>query len=418
MGKSVNPLEWVGLGVNTASDIYKASREEKMYYDNLNWQKEQYYDSQNFSREQADTQWQREKEMFNMENEYNSAASQVQRYKDAGLNPQVMMSGNAASVASGGAASVGQSVAPPQLQMDNLPTGAAGAIGSALSGSADLLKSMADAKKAGIDVNLLEQTFDDAIQQMHVKTSTDYLNNQIAAFTSNMNMKYGDKIKEKELEEITARVDNLITTGNVLEAQRYLTETMSSKYGIENEFNRKRLDRADEYIDGEIASIFSSINLNNAKAGESRSAAQLNYAKVLVSQAEVDELRSRAGYNRAQTISVQEFTKLTQAQKYDLVSKNMLLYEDEHGKLKINKDIRKRYINATIRMLENQATLVGSQIRYTDANTDLTKANTSLAKEQYYLNIYDAFLNTVNTGANAYSKIAGPAISAAGYSIW
>lgn len=53
------------------------------------------------NREMADLAWEREKEMWNMVNQYNSPESQMARYQQAGLNPNLMYgqgsSGNATS---------------------------------------------------------------------------------------------------------------------------------------------------------------------------------------------------------------------------------------------------------------------------------------------------------------------------------
>lgn len=53
------------------------------------------------NRELADLEWERNQQMWHMQNAYNTPASQMQRYRDAGLNPNLMYqqgtSGNASS---------------------------------------------------------------------------------------------------------------------------------------------------------------------------------------------------------------------------------------------------------------------------------------------------------------------------------
>lgn len=432
MGKSLNPMQLIGSGLGAASDIYRASREEKMYYDNLNWQKEQYYDSQNFSREQADTQWQREKEMFNMENEYNSAASQVQRYKDAGLNPAVMMQGNAASVASGGAASVGQSVAPPQLQMDNLPTGAAGAIGSAMSHAGDIMKGLADAKKAGIDVSLAEETFDDMVRKIKNDADAVDVDNALKGWQLFTDKVFGFKIKNKEIEKLSAEVNLLIANGQVSEAQKLLNDEMRHWYKGQADRQDKYNEKLDTFIYNELKLgeeqikteqtkqdvNRSTVTANNAAANASNAAAALSRAGILVAHANAEEIRSRipvnaaaarelgsrAEVNKATVVSVQEYAKLSQAQRFDLISKNYQLYMLNNGQVGLSGERRKHFINNVMKTM--------------DENLRAATANADLAEQQYYLNIYQAVLDGVNTGANAYNKVVGPAAQAAGYAIW
>lgn len=331
MGKSLDPTRLITGGLGAAADIYKASREEKMYYDNLNWQKEQYYDSQNFSREQADTQWQREKEMFNMENEYNSAASQVQRYKDAGLNPAVMMQGNAASVASGGAASVGQSVAPPQLQMDNLPTGAAGAIGSAMSHAGDIMKGLADAKKAGIDVSMAEETFDDMVRKIKGDADAVEVENALKGWQLFTEKVFGFKIKNKELERLTAETNLLIQNGQVAEAEKLLKKEMERWYKGQADYQEEYNKYAGDLIQGtlklnqeQIKTEKSYQNLNAANAREAYAAAQ----KILDDIKTNEELRK---VYRATAKNYEELSKMSEAERKSYIINTIGLYEDKTG---------------------------------------------------------------------------------------
>jgi hypothetical protein len=70
------------------------------------------YNKEAYAQEVADN-W----EMWNATNEYNSAASQVERYKEAGINPYLAMSGTDAGTAT--------STAAPQMAGINTPTSVA-----------------------------------------------------------------------------------------------------------------------------------------------------------------------------------------------------------------------------------------------------------------------------------------------------
>lgn len=52
-----------------------------------NWKQQQLANKAN--RELADLEWERNQQMWNMQNEYNTPAAQMQRYRDAGLNPNL-----------------------------------------------------------------------------------------------------------------------------------------------------------------------------------------------------------------------------------------------------------------------------------------------------------------------------------------
>lgn len=72
--------------------------------------------SNEFNREQLERQIQQEWDMWNAENEYNSASSQRQRLEEAGLNPYMMMDGGSAGSASSMTSPTPQPAVVPQMQ--------------------------------------------------------------------------------------------------------------------------------------------------------------------------------------------------------------------------------------------------------------------------------------------------------------
>lgn len=80
--------------LNTAMD-------RKSYEENLAWQKEAFKkqqifelvmakDAQKFEKSESELAFQRDKEMWNMQNAYNSPQEQMKRYQDAGLSPYLI----------------------------------------------------------------------------------------------------------------------------------------------------------------------------------------------------------------------------------------------------------------------------------------------------------------------------------------
>lgn len=65
------------------------------------------------NRELAEYEWSKNLEMWNMQNEYNSPAAQMQRYKDAGLNPMLMY-GDGGGASGGNATQMPKYNAPRQ----------------------------------------------------------------------------------------------------------------------------------------------------------------------------------------------------------------------------------------------------------------------------------------------------------------
>lgn len=72
--------------------------------------------SNEYNQQMLERQIEQEWDMWNAENEYNSASSQRQRLEDAGLNPYLMMDGGSAGTASGMTSPTPQSAVVPQMQ--------------------------------------------------------------------------------------------------------------------------------------------------------------------------------------------------------------------------------------------------------------------------------------------------------------
>lgn len=111
---------------------------EKMLNKQIGYNKEMYQqqlgDQWQFYNDAKQNQW----DMFNATNEYNSASAQRQRLEAAGLNPNLMMSGGNAGVATStsgtsGSAPSGQGVNPPTATPYSADySGLADAVGSAI----------------------------------------------------------------------------------------------------------------------------------------------------------------------------------------------------------------------------------------------------------------------------------------------
>lgn len=72
--------------------------------------------SNEYNQQMLERQIEQEWDMWNAQNEYNSASSQRQRLEDAGLNPYMMMDGGSAGTASGMTSPSAQPAVVPQMQ--------------------------------------------------------------------------------------------------------------------------------------------------------------------------------------------------------------------------------------------------------------------------------------------------------------
>ena len=152
------------LMTNSANkDIAQMNNEfnEKMLDKQINYNKEMYQqqlgDTWQFYNDSKQNQW----DMWNATNEYNSASAQRQRLEAAGLNPQLLMSGNNVGTAT---ATGGTSASSPSAQGINPPTatpysadysGIAQGVGAAIDAYNQIANSAADRKVKEAQANNL-----------------------------------------------------------------------------------------------------------------------------------------------------------------------------------------------------------------------------------------------------------------------
>lgn len=111
---------------------------------------------------------------FDRENSYNAPVQQLKRMRDAGLNPY---SGSAAgqqiAANNAGESASAQSSGIPDLKLAQVqaPPAVLGTAFSNFATMAGAMKSVAEAKKTGIDTDLLQQTFDDLVKQQSNQTA-------------------------------------------------------------------------------------------------------------------------------------------------------------------------------------------------------------------------------------------------------
>lgn len=214
-----------------------------------------FQESKDFSREQADTQWQREKEMFEMENAYNNPVEVVKRLRAAGINPALAMSGSLgsamSSAASGGqpqmaATPASPTMVAPQMQnpapyYQNIATG----ISDAMFKASQIAKNFAEAKKTGVDTKRLEKSLQSYLDEQEASAKIQKLNAYLLE-------KYGDQKHSGEVNKLFKEIDNLTLQGDLLHAQYRLTQLEGNIKATEDKMLDEKYKRVKEYIDAEL----------------------------------------------------------------------------------------------------------------------------------------------------------------------
>lgn len=282
-----------GALLGGASSAIGAKKQYELEKQQLEWQKQQFQQQMDFTREQSDTQWQREKEMFDMENAYNTPAAMAQRYKEAGLNPQVAMQGDSATAASGGAPVAGAAPAQPApITPTNPYSGVAEAINSAFS----ILKLGNEAKKVGVETNVIKDTAEATVKRANAEAA-------MAQVDAELKEKYGEQQLTKSLAKIDADITSAISNSNYYDALRSLTYAQEVGQKANNQYLIERSKRAKQIVDEEVNQLVENVLKTRAEkeAIPQQVQAQLTTAMAAVISARASGLSAKAAMLNAET---------------------------------------------------------------------------------------------------------------------
>ena len=145
-------------------------------------------------------------QMWNMNNEYNSASAQRQRLEDAGLNPNLMMSGGSAGTASGGSSVSLPSPSNAQVQPLHFG-GYVDAIKSSLEFALSTQKTQADIDfmRSQSDVMKAEaaQKIAESVERTRgAKYDTDFKQTMESTRASILNEDYLSRVQNREIGEM------------------------------------------------------------------------------------------------------------------------------------------------------------------------------------------------------------------------
>lgn len=282
-----------GALLGGASSAIGAKKQYQLEKQQLEWQKQQFQQQMDFTREQSDLQWEREKEMFGMENAYNTPAAMAQRYKEAGLNPQVAMQGDSATAASGGAPVAGAAPAQPApITPTNPYSGVAEAINSAFS----ILKLGNEAKKVGIEAGVVKDTAEATVKRANAEAA-------MAQIDADLKEKYGEQQLTKSLAKVDADISSAVANANYYEALRTLTYAQEVGQKANNEYLIERSKRAKEIVDQEVNQLVENVLKTRAEkeAIPQQVQAQLTSAMAAVISARASGVAAQAAMLNAQT---------------------------------------------------------------------------------------------------------------------
>lgn len=226
-------------------------------------------------------------DMFNAENAYNTPAAQVERLKDANLNPALVAEGATATTGNGDASTPSAAAAAPMVAPSVQP------VGSPFENMFDNVEKLASAFQKVNAGNLstaqkefvLEQAKSERLDQINKETSN--------AILQAYGMKDADasvKEKLKKIEDLDSQISLRVKQGDLAEAEKLLKKAQEVAQGnqnklfdstfnylVEQEQERLNLLKKEVITEGERAiTERSKQNLNNAAAANERSQIDIN----------------------------------------------------------------------------------------------------------------------------------------------
>lgn len=245
-----------------------------------------------FNERMLNKQMQYNTDMWNKQNEYNLPSAQMQRFRDAGLNPYLMMNGSSAnlgsasSVNSAGLASSSGNPSVSPLNYGDAFGGAINSFMSTMSAMADLDNKRAQTEGLRIENKYKVMNAVADIANKWANTKNLALRNDYQGILNS----FAPQLNQLEVDNRSASVQ-LVKSQNALAiSQAALNEQLTNKEII----NNKYLDRRN----------LEELNLMVSQRLLNRSSAKLNYANVSLVAANTVE-----SYLRAHGIKVDNDTK-------------------------------------------------------------------------------------------------------------
>lgn len=246
--------------------------------------------TRDFNAEEAQKQRDFELQMWQANNEYNSPVAQFQRLVDAGINPQLAMSGGTASFASTmpsgsplASASPAQSGAPASIGLPSMPAGLSPVGG---------FKAMADFMQMDSMGSLLKALSSSQLDKAQTRSISETLSKQLQLLTADItHQETQNKILELErrmksvdldYKERNALYDNLIKLTTYLNGQRDIDLKDLQKINIVCDNTLKDIQawklssETQLILTTGVAEIQSTIARNYAAAYESKMSAYLS----------------------------------------------------------------------------------------------------------------------------------------------
>lgn len=356
-------------------------------------------DAQEFQRDEWTRQFnlsnQRQDELISSQREYESPAAYMQRLRKAGLNPSALLQ-------SGGSL-LGQQVSPSV----NMPSGVTSphftpadiGFGQHFEAFGNFVKAMADAKKSGLDSELLRQTFDDNIRLLREKVFSQQLENYNKELDNYVNNEIKDvKVKRafKDYDYLCTLEQNARFLGENVQADTSLKAAKELLTIAEKNLSEQQYQELSIIVRNKQRLLDSEITRNYASASASQASAAAFYAAAGMYQSQTEynyALAQTENQMRDGKITLQQLQSESMRIANTIGSSNMRTFvatEQDRLKALVSEYERQGFITETARANMQQA---------------ITNANWSEVEK--YLGAMSQALHTVTGVYNAGSMRIG-----------
>lgn len=240
-------LNWLWNGAKGVTNAFGVSTSAYENDEAQSFQAQQAQMNRDWQEQMLQKQFDYQTEMWNKSNEYNSAKSQAQRYREAGLNPYIMMTGGAsAGVATSSGTPSGSSA----------PSVSGGFANSSPPTSfSSLMDSFTKKENAKADIRL--KNADATIKEVEAEYTRQLMNERLLSAQRDNNLKGIDIEWNPKLYDASVRTSQ--SQINSLEARAKL-DIMETAY---REIEKEKLP---DLLKGQIAVAASQVDLNKANA--------------------------------------------------------------------------------------------------------------------------------------------------------
>lgn len=331
-------IQWgpiIAAGIEAAGAVGSSWQAANINSANRVWNEEQAEKQRQYSTEMMNAQNAWNMEMWQKENEYNTPAAQVQRLRDAGLNPLYYGldgTGNANALES--AQPLGYERAEGNFNLNPIATGIATA-----AQAAQIANIQAQTQKTKSETKAIESKLPFEVDSLRAQVR----NSNASAEAQETINKYLDKQQEAELrvKDATAAEADAMVQKAAAEIEKMDYEKITMYIGwLETNEKILNLQKQRELSDAQIAELASLINKNNKEA-EKLGLDIENYDEITV-------LGTASTSMRFGPVSIQEGEPITLAAKKAAKAHLEQLKKEEeerkkNGKQKSMKEIKQEY---------------------------------------------------------------------------